>query len=440
MKKMVTFVTILMIMLSGCAVNNLTAPGEEENRIITGADQISKQTAGSGFIYVYYRPADVNDITYPNYSYIHYNADNQGWTAVPGEKLYRRYLPEGGYADYASATIEANQLDFVFNNGNGTWDNNNGNNYRIDHSGTYFVENGSVVQCGEVDIYYTLKGVASYDYWSVKKFRGASLTLYKEGMSAPYRTAEIGSYYHGGVHTGLYLLPLGNYTLVLDEIEKEGKTYVGEVSFSVTEENPNPDKTLVIKEKKITLYYDLEAQNWTTENSVNIHYKKDNSSWTSVPGEAMTRGDGFGFFRNCTGAEIAAKSLEFVFNNNKGSWDNNNGSNYRIETPGTYIVRKGTVTEYFGSVRVTFQTVGNGMGSFLVGKKVNIYKEGLFIDGYTILYPYQSEFSNALINDLGEGTYTVKIDVTFNGQRYKKEADFTLDYNNREVGVTFNMY
>lgn len=78
---------------------------------------------------------------------------------------------------------------------------------------------------------------------------------------------------------------------------------------------------------------------WT---SPYIHYSQG-STWTTVPGVVMTKSADYvqfppeeGWFRFDLAAPAA--SLEFVFNNGNGVWDNNANKNYKVTAAGTYSV------------------------------------------------------------------------------------------------------
>jgi glycosidase len=84
---------------------------------------------------VYYRPTAA--WTTVN---IHYAPDGGGWTAVPGVPM------SAACTGWYSRTIDlgaAGGLQVVFNNGSGTWDNNNHANYRVG-AGTTTIANGAV--------------------------------------------------------------------------------------------------------------------------------------------------------------------------------------------------------------------------------------------------------------------------------------------------------
>nr|MDT0662279.1 alpha-amylase family glycosyl hydrolase [Micromonospora sp. DSM 115978] len=82
----------------------------------------------------------------------------------------------------------------------------------------------------------------------------------------------------------------------------------------------------------VTVYYRPPAA-WT--NVVNIHYAPDGANWTPVPGVPMASA--------CTGWRSrtidlgGATGLQVVFNNNAGTWDNNQGRNYRLGTGEVFV-------------------------------------------------------------------------------------------------------
>lgn len=75
-------------------------------------------------------------------SYIHYKLDGATtWTTVPGVQMQ-----SSSYSGYSTVTVQlgsATGLTAAFNNGSGTWDSNNSNNYHFD-SGTWSLVNGSI--------------------------------------------------------------------------------------------------------------------------------------------------------------------------------------------------------------------------------------------------------------------------------------------------------
>ncbi|MFE5212786.1 carbohydrate binding domain-containing protein [Streptomyces sp. NPDC056600] len=74
-----------------------------------------------------------------------------------------------------------------------------------------------------------------------------------------------------------------------------------------------------------TVYYSTAGVGWTT---TNLHYKPAGGAWTAVPGIGMEAA--------CTGwvrrtVDLGTgTSMQAVFNNGNGVWDNNNGSDYTL--------------------------------------------------------------------------------------------------------------
>ncbi|ORX65358.1 glycoside hydrolase [Anaeromyces robustus] len=79
---------------------------------------------------------------------------------------------------------------------------------------------------------------------------------------------------------------------------------------------------------------------YTSWNPAYIHYKSDSNSWTNPPGVSMKS-----LNNDSQQITINASSLTFVFNNGNGNWDNNNGNDYTINSPGIYSVKDGKVTK-----------------------------------------------------------------------------------------------
>lgn len=103
------------------------------NPISDMSNSIIVGTKTSNIVTIYYK----NGYTTP---YIHYCPDGGSWTAVPGVKM-----PAAEMAGYNKISIDlgtATQMKFCFNDGNGKWDNNRGNNYTLS-VGTYTFIPGS---------------------------------------------------------------------------------------------------------------------------------------------------------------------------------------------------------------------------------------------------------------------------------------------------------
>ncbi|CAH1208872.1 hypothetical protein PAECIP111893_02923 [Paenibacillus plantiphilus] len=73
-----------------------------------------------------------------------------------------------------------------------------------------------------------------------------------------------------------------------------------------------------------------------------IHYRPAGGTWTTVPGVAMPASEVAGYNKFTVNIGTAT-SLEAVFNNGSGTWDNNGGSNYFFPV-GTSTFKSGTIT------------------------------------------------------------------------------------------------
>jgi hypothetical protein len=88
----------------------------------------------------------------------------------------------------------------------------------------------------------------------------------------------------------------------------------------------------------VTVFYKPPAA-WST---VNIHYAPAGGSWTTVPGVAMTAASCADWYTKAVGLGTAT-GIQATFNNGSGTWDNNNGANYKLNA-GASTVKDGVVT------------------------------------------------------------------------------------------------
>jgi len=205
-------------------------------------DSVHAQTlfsSGTG-VHVFYRTG----WTAP---YIHYNTGS-GWTTSPGVAMTAsndstNFPSAIGWFRYdLPSTVTA--LEFVFNNGAGTWDNNNNANYKVT-SGT----------------------------WQIT-------STVSTPTSATVKTkADDGTGLHVFFQTG-WTKPYIHYTT---------------------------------------------GSGWTTSPGVTMSASTDSTYPASI-----------GWFEYDFASPTS--SLEFVFNNGAGTWDNNNNANYKATSAGTWIV------------------------------------------------------------------------------------------------------
>ncbi|GAA0582394.1 carbohydrate binding domain-containing protein [Paractinoplanes ferrugineus] len=106
----------------------------------------------------------------------------------------------------------------------------------------------------------------------------------------------------------------------------------------VTAASPAVAPTSAAAANTATVYYKAPPA-WST---VNIHYAPNGGAWTTVPGVAMGAASCAGWYVKTVDLGSAG-GLQVTFNNGSGTWDNNNGADYRLNT-GTSTVTGGVLT------------------------------------------------------------------------------------------------
>ncbi len=209
----------------------------------------------------------------------------------------------------------ATSATLCFNNGNGSWDNNNRANYVVE-SGDYGVKNGVVTKLN-----LTYHTTLTADKTTAFVDKEVTFTASAENGTKPY-----------------------SYKF---EITKDGETVVSEtteentfswtpseegsydVSVTVTDgsgkETSAEIEDFVVKTgNTMTVYY--KNSSWS---NAYIHYKV-NGTWTTVPGVKMKTSDNSGYTWMYTIDLGETTSAVVCFNNGSGSWDSKNGSNYTL--------------------------------------------------------------------------------------------------------------
>ncbi|RKN06327.1 carbohydrate binding domain-containing protein [Streptomyces radicis] len=128
-----------------------------------------------------------------------------------------------------------------------------------------------------------------------------------------------------------------NYQLGAGPIAvRDGQVSVSDPCGAAPDPDPNPDPD----QNQARIYFSTATLGWRT---VNLHYRPDGGSWTAVPGVGMTEA--------CPGWVTrtvdlgAATELTAAFNNGSGTWDNNNGADYRIGTGLTTVADRRVVPD-----------------------------------------------------------------------------------------------
>ncbi len=267
-----------------------------------------------------------------NNANVHYMIDNGSWTSVPGVKMEASDL--NGYkwkyvinlGSQAGATV-------CFNNGENTWDSNNGSNYRVTE-GKYGISNGKVtnlndnhfridsftVSATEVNQgdYITMTAVTSNGSGVQTKF-----DIYKQDGSI----YKAGSYAYGQ-SVQQKMSDAGTYTIYASAKDTTTGEEIRSSAVQVTVKGSN----------KVTVYYSGYTQPY-------IHYQVGNGSWTDVPGVKMKSDKSISGYTHSYTIDLgSADKATVCFNDGNGNWDSNNGSNYSVKA-GTYGVKNGKVTK-----------------------------------------------------------------------------------------------
>ncbi|MFC5704062.1 carbohydrate binding domain-containing protein [Cohnella faecalis] len=294
------------------------------NRSDLSAPPAVATTSAGNNVTIYYKQG----FTTP---YIHYRPAGGTWTTTPGVPI-----PAAEVTGYNKITINigtATQLEACFNNGSGTWDSNNQQNYLFGVGTWTYTPTGNIVSggpdsqaptvplnVGAIELSATSISVtwnASTDNVAVTGYE-----IYRNGTLVGTSTST--SY----TDTGLAASTLYSYTV---------KAYDAVGNKSALSSPPATATTAA--GNTTTIYY----KNTNFTNSY-IHYKIDGSStWTTVPGTQL-QASNFPGYNAITINLGSASGLTAAFNNGSGSWDNNGGNNYTFAS-GTWSLVNGNKTQ-----------------------------------------------------------------------------------------------
>ena len=337
------FTALMLVTLSGlaaCYQNQNGAPAE-----LGDMNDAEKSAASAASITVYYK-ADAQWIATQGSSVnIHYNADDAGWTAVPGVAMTKHTGAYDKWVGYASFTVSASKLTFCFNRDGAVWDNNGGRDYTISAPGVYTVADGVVSPYTSAygDIYYRYTGEIYPDYI----IGGFMVKLCRNGSSSVYASKPFCYSTTHGTSVRFSDLPAGSYKAVVNE-NYGGMNYYGETEFTVAagaEYFSSVGMDIIVSDPNaVTVYYKPDAQ-WL-DGTVNCHYD-NGTGWTAVPGLAMTKiTDEYSRWNGYAKIAVSgAAYLRFCFNKNGSVWDNNNCRDYEVRSSGLYTVVNGVVTK-----------------------------------------------------------------------------------------------
>jgi chitodextrinase len=260
--------------------------------------------------------------------YIHFRPAGGTWTTTPGVAMPDSEVP--GYARYTVNLGAATQLECAFNNGSGTWDNNNGRNYLFP-TGTSTFSAGTITPGAPV--------VDVTPPTTPTNFTSPSKTPNSVSLSWTASTDNTGVtgylIFRGSTQVGTStstsytdtgLAASTTYSYTVRARDAAGNTSAATAALSVTTSAGN----------SITVYY---KKGFATPY---IHFRPAGGTWTATPGVAMANAEVAGYAKH-TVSLGAATQLECVFNNGSGTWDNNGGLNYFMPA-GTVTFNAGQIT------------------------------------------------------------------------------------------------
>ncbi|MFM7203845.1 MAG: carbohydrate binding domain-containing protein [Myxococcota bacterium] len=258
-------------------------------------------------------------------TYQHWRPAGGTWTTSPGAKM-----SVSEYAGYTTLTVPLgaiDQMEAVFNNGSGTWDNNGGKNYFFP-AGVSTLVSGKISAGTPTDVGAGNKPPVADAGDDVTVSVGKTFLLDGSGSYDP--DGRIVSYQWSNNASGeiveATLASPGAYTYTLTVTDDKGATSSDSVVITAQSTVQN----------QVTIYY---KRGFDTPY---IHYKQPSGVWTTVPGVAMPQAEVAGY--NVVTLNIGALTqLEAVFNNGKGTWDNNGGKNYFFGV-GTWIFDAGKIS------------------------------------------------------------------------------------------------
>lgn len=271
--------------------------------------------------------------------YIHYRIGNGSWTQAPGVKMSSSNDVDG-YTHMIEVDLgDADKLTACFNNGSGSWDSNNGNNYTF-NEGYYTYSNGKITKIEKPSTELKISSITCDKGDTIKYGDTANFTINAKGGSGVYTYSMTTTLYGSGRTLDLLSNSTSNTAswkpdypriiyITATVTDSTGATATYTEHFTVKEVSKN----------EITIYY-------KGYDNAYIHYKVGNGTWTQAPGVAMTKtSEKSGYTHKITIDLGDAENITACFNNGNGSWDSNNGNNYFFNGVGTYTYSNGIINK-----------------------------------------------------------------------------------------------
>lgn len=276
---------------------------------------------------VYYKPAS-------NWtqSYLHYKPNGGVWTTAPGVPMEQACA---GWVRKELALGSASGAAAAFTNGFGLWDNNQGRDYAMG-TGVVRVE-GSVMAAGSPcpDLPPDSTPPSMPEQLTASAVTSSSVTLSWSASADNEGGSGMAGYvlYRNGAvirddltatsFTDTGLSPSTAYAYAVQAKDRSGN--LSALSAEVT--------ATTLQGNTAEVYYNLQEKGWA---SAHMHYMPAGSSWSALPGPAMTEAACAGWAKLTVNLGGAA-TMKAAFNNGSGLWDNNGGQDYTIGTGRTVV-------------------------------------------------------------------------------------------------------
>ncbi len=346
-------------------------------------------------------------------TYMHYQIGSGAWTTAPGVKMTDA---GNGYTKLSVNIGSSSKLTACFNNGSGTWDSNNSQNYSF-NEGTYTVKNGSIssgAPFGEEEsttppetttppsgdntttVYYKTSAANTYMHYQIGSgtwTTAPGVKMSDAGNGYVKLTVALGSAtkltacFNNGSNvwdnngSKNYTFGTGTFTLESGVIKSGAPS---EEEVTTPPETTTPEDGCAYR---ATIYYKTNYTN------TYMHYQIG-SRWTTAPGVKMENA-GNGYVKIDVDLGFV-NTLTACFNNGSGTWDSNGSKNYTFNLNNnheTYTVANGTITSGAPNLETT--------------TKVTIY--------------YKSSYSTANMHyQIGSGAWTTApgVQMTSAGNGY----------------------
>ncbi|QMV43932.1 carbohydrate binding domain-containing protein [Cohnella cholangitidis] len=267
--------------------------------------------------------------------YIHYRPAGGVWTTSPGVAIPASEVP--GYNKITINIGSASQLEACFNNGSGTWDSNNSQNYLFGTGTWTYTPTGNIVSgppsLPENEPPTVPQNVAATALSATSANVTWSASTDNVGVTGyeVFRDGTLVGTTAATTYTNTGLAPSTTYNYTVKAYDAVGnKSAASTPAASVT--------TLAGGGNNVTIYY----KNSSFANSY-IHYKLDNATtWTALPGSQMQT-SAYPGYASITIDLGSATGLTAAFNNGSGAWDSNGGNNYSFAS-GTWSLVNGNKT------------------------------------------------------------------------------------------------